>query len=105
MVKLPLLLTLLQAFLVNGKPIDDTIPSLIPPSNSEPVDDTKIPTNEPESKPPPFDIPSNFIEIQVKNPQTHGIGNNRYTDYEIDLKVFIHSFIPYYGNWRYFRIF
>ena len=87
MAKVPFLIALVLVLSVNGKPIDD-IPSLIPPSNSEPVDDSKIPTNEPESKPPPFAIPTNFIEIQVKDPQTHGIAQKRYTDYEIHLKVF-----------------
>lgn len=31
--------------------------------------------------------PANFLEIDVCDPQTHGIGNKRYTDYEVRLKV------------------
>ncbi|XP_041463119.1 LOW QUALITY PROTEIN: sorting nexin-12-like [Lytechinus variegatus] len=30
-----------------------------------------------------YAAPANFIEIDVCNPQTHGIGNKRYTDYEV----------------------
>uniref|UniRef100_A0AC34R050 PX domain-containing protein n=1 Tax=Panagrolaimus sp. JU765 TaxID=591449 RepID=A0AC34R050_9BILA len=29
--------------------------------------------------------PANFLEIEVVNPITHGVGKNRYTDYEIRL--------------------
>lgn len=31
--------------------------------------------------------PANFLEIDVVNPQTHGIGKNRYTEYEIRVRV------------------
>lgn len=31
--------------------------------------------------------PANFLEIDVSNPQTHGIARNRYTDYEVRMKV------------------
>jgi hypothetical protein len=31
--------------------------------------------------------PANFLEIDVINPITHGIGRNRFTDYEIRLRV------------------
>lgn len=31
--------------------------------------------------------PSNFLEIDVSNPETHGFGRNRYTDYEIRMRV------------------
>ena len=27
--------------------------------------------------------PENYLEIEVKNPETHGLGRNMYTDYEI----------------------
>ncbi|XP_041462623.1 sorting nexin-12-like [Lytechinus pictus] len=30
-----------------------------------------------------YAAPANFLEIDVCNPQTHGIGNKRYTDYEV----------------------
>ena len=29
----------------------------------------------------------NTIEIQVSNPETHGTGNKKYTDYEVRTKV------------------
>lgn len=31
--------------------------------------------------------PSNWLEIDVINPKTHGDGRNRYTDYEIRMQV------------------
>lgn len=33
--------------------------------------------------------PANFLEIDVANPETHGVGKKRYTDYEIRMKVTI----------------
>ena len=29
-----------------------------------------------------------FLEIEVRNPQTHGFGRTRYTDYEVRMRVF-----------------
>ncbi|XP_074657742.1 sorting nexin-12-like [Tubulanus polymorphus] len=34
-----------------------------------------------------YSAPANFLEIDVKDPQTHGVGNKRYTDYEIKLQT------------------
>lgn len=31
--------------------------------------------------------PANFLEIEVVNQITHGVGKNRYTDYEVRLRV------------------
>ena len=31
--------------------------------------------------------PANFLEIEVTNPITHGVGKTRYTDYEIRMRV------------------
>lgn len=31
--------------------------------------------------------PANFLEIEVVNPITHGVGKNRYTDYEVRLRT------------------
>ena len=31
--------------------------------------------------------PANFLEIDVCNPQTHGFGGKRYTDFEIHVRV------------------
>lgn len=31
--------------------------------------------------------PANFLEIDVINPQTHGVGKKRYTDYEVRMRV------------------
>ena len=31
--------------------------------------------------------PANFLEIDVVNSETHGIGKKRYTDYEVRMKV------------------
>eukprot|EP00116_Pleurobrachia_bachei_P004025 sb/3464287/ len=34
-----------------------------------------------------YDLPANFLEIDVLNPETHGVANKRYTDYEVRLKT------------------
>ena len=34
-----------------------------------------------------YEVPDNFLEIDVCNPQTHGVGNKRYTDYEVRMRV------------------
>jgi len=34
-----------------------------------------------------YAAPANFLEIDVSNPETHGFGRNRYTDYEVRMKV------------------
>lgn len=45
-----------------------------------------------------YSPPANFLEIDVTDPQTHGIGKKRYTDYEVRIRVRFRNFsIP----WRY----
>ena len=34
-----------------------------------------------------YDPPANVLEIDVANPETHGVGNRRFTDYEVRMKV------------------
>lgn len=34
-----------------------------------------------------YGAPTNFLEIDVKDPLTHGFGRNRYTDYEVSLRT------------------
>ena len=34
-----------------------------------------------------YAMPANFLEIDVINPITHGVGNKRYTDYEVRMKT------------------
>lgn len=41
-----------------------------------------------------YSPPANFLEIDVCNPQTHGLGKKRYTDYEVRMRVSI-SLINY----------
>ena len=36
--------------------------------------------------------PANLLEIDVTNAETHGVGKNRYTDYEVRIKVMSLSF-------------
>ncbi|KAM3068281.1 Sorting nexin-3 [Clarireedia jacksonii] len=54
--------------------------------------------------------PENFLEIEVVDPQTHGIGRNMYTDYEINCSTNIpafklrHSTVRRrYSDFEYFR--
>ncbi|KAK2461329.1 hypothetical protein APHAL10511_006856 [Amanita phalloides] len=39
-----------------------------------------------------YSIPESFLEIEVKNPQTHGFGRKMYTDYEIVTRTNIPAF-------------
>ena len=34
-----------------------------------------------------YAAPANFLEIDVISPETHGIGNKRYTDYEVKMRT------------------
>ena len=35
-----------------------------------------------------YSLPANFLEIEVINPESHGVGwRQKYTDYEVKLKV------------------
>ena len=34
-----------------------------------------------------YGAPENFLEIDVLNPETHGVGKKRYTDYEVRMRV------------------
>lgn len=34
-----------------------------------------------------YSPPANFLEIDVCNPQTHGVGKKRYTDYEVRMRT------------------
>ena len=34
-----------------------------------------------------YAAPANFLEIDVSNPQTHGVAKKRYTDYEVRMRV------------------
>ena len=37
-----------------------------------------------------YSLPANFLEIEVVNPETHGVGwRQRYTDYEVKMKVIV----------------
>ncbi|XP_065057362.1 sorting nexin-12-like [Rhopilema esculentum] len=39
-----------------------------------------------------YEVPDNFLEIDVCNPQTHGVGKKRYTDYEVRMRTNIPIF-------------
>ncbi|KIO32312.1 hypothetical protein M407DRAFT_112612 [Tulasnella calospora MUT 4182] len=34
-----------------------------------------------------YSVPESFLEIEVRNPQTHGFGRKMYTDYEVQCRV------------------
>jgi len=60
------------------------------------ADDSKIDTSRLDSKPQSisdaYAVPANFLEIDITNPQTHGVGKKRYTDYEVRMKTNIPIF-------------
>ncbi|KAL2121818.1 hypothetical protein VTJ04DRAFT_2273 [Mycothermus thermophilus] len=68
----------------------------------------------PETRPQSFDEiygpPENFLEIEVRDPRTHGIGRHMYTDYEIVCRTNIPAFKlrqssvrRRYSDFEYFR--
>lgn len=38
-----------------------------------------------------YSPPANFLEIDIADPQTHGVGKKRYTDYEVRMTVNYYS--------------
>ncbi|CAI4218371.1 unnamed protein product [Parascedosporium putredinis] len=59
---------------------------------------------------PKFTAPENFLEIEVRNPRTHGVGRHMYTDYEILCRTNIPAFKlrqssvrRRYSDFEYFR--
>lgn len=53
--------------------------------------DAKIDTSRLDAKPQSLNdayaVPANFLEIDITNAQTHGVGKKRYTDYEVRMKT------------------
>lgn len=45
-----------------------------------------------------YSVPESFLEIEIRNPMTHGIGRKMYTDYEIvcmvSCKMIVSSVYP-----------
>lgn len=79
-----------------------------------PRDDAKRFEVRPQFKQQTFDeiygVPENFLEIEVRNPQTHGVAGKMYTDYEIVCRTNIpafklkHSSVRRrYSDFEYFR--
>jgi len=60
------------------------------------AEDPRIDTSRIDPKPQSiseaYAVPANFLEIDVCNPQTHGVGKKRYTDYEVRMKTNIPIF-------------
>lgn len=55
---------------------------------SEPtVADTRRLNSKPQDLTDAYGPPSNFLEIDVHNPQTVGVGRNRFTTYEVRMRV------------------
>ncbi len=55
-------------------------------SNQVPSTTARV-TIKPQTLREAYDPPANVLEIDVVNPQTHGSGNKRYTDYEVRMRV------------------
>lgn len=41
-----------------------------------------------------YSPPANLLEIEVTSPENHGFGRGRFTDYEIKMRVSLHS-VPF----------
>lgn len=51
------------------------------------IADTRRLFSKPQNLNDAYGPPSNFLEIDVSNPETIGVGRTRYTTYEVRLKV------------------
>lgn len=51
------------------------------------IADTRRLFTKPQNLNDAYGPPSNFLEIDVSNPETVGVGRGRYTTYEVRLKV------------------
>jgi len=60
--------------------------------SGEPKIDTSRLDSKPQSISDAYAVPANFLEIDVSNPQVHGVGKKRYTDYEVRMKTNIPIF-------------
>lgn len=48
-----------------------------------------------------YDVPENFLEVEVRNPRTHGHGRKMYTNYEVVTRTNIPAFkLRYSSVWR-----
>ncbi|KTF99679.1 hypothetical protein cypCar_00010042 [Cyprinus carpio] len=54
---------------------------------AEAIADTRRLYTKPQNLNDAYGPPSNFLEIDVSNPETVGVGRNRFTTYEIRLKM------------------
>lgn len=64
------------------------VQKLQPDKMSEPsVADTRRLNSKPQDLTDAYGPPSNFLEIDVYDPQTVGVGRNRYTTYEVRMRV------------------
>jgi len=67
-----------------------TTPS--PFARSSLFDEARIPGGREQTIEEMYSVPESFLEIEVKNPQTHGFGRKMHTDYEIVCKTNIPAF-------------
>ncbi|RPA85130.1 Phox-like protein [Ascobolus immersus RN42] len=51
-----------------------------------------IETARPQSFEEIYGPPENFLEVEVRNPQTHGVGRKMFTDYEVICRTNIPAF-------------
>ncbi|XP_064412371.1 sorting nexin-3 isoform X1 [Latimeria chalumnae] len=54
---------------------------------AEAIADTRRLTSKPQNLNDAYGPPSNFLEIDVSNPQTIGVGRGKYTTYDVRLKT------------------
>lgn len=48
-----------------------------------------------------YGVPENFLEVEVRNPRTHGVGRKMFTEYEVVTRTNIPAFkLSYSSVWR-----
>ncbi|CAB1337229.1 unnamed protein product, partial [Coregonus sp. 'balchen'] len=64
-----------------------TAPQLKPKMSDPTVADTRRLNSKPQDLTDAYGPPSNFLEIDVYDPQTIGVGRNRFTTYEVRMRT------------------
>lgn len=71
------------------------------PSSYSPF--ARVETTAPRADAPEdiYGVPENFLEVEVRNPRTHGVGRKMFTEYEVVTRTNIPAFkLSYSSVWR-----
>lgn len=68
------------------------------PDKMSEVADTRRLNSKPQDLLDAYGPPSNFLEIDVYDPQTIGVGRTRYTTYEVRMRVGVQQHLVFFSS-------